>query len=223
MDNSRPLGGVNYLWPLLKALGLLLLLPAGAIFILEQTSAFVQSDDRSECGISYGHFQANLTHWGPDRVYNVIFDGKSSAQVSWTRPNHRYLQLNFSWLGENGPGEGHIDTTTMILKSNDISVAISQSSLSALLFGETPSALNKEDRLALSYISGLIFDAAQGQLPPPRHHPYHVNKPLSGTITHFSNGLAFPYWLWWWPILWAALCIWIYVRHRRSRRPPIIP
>jgi hypothetical protein len=201
-----------------RVAALVLLLPAGAV-ILGLLSGVIQDPfDDSGFGWCYGVVQAKLSYaTSPDVMprlfFSARFEGWSQPGWHWVHPSgYRYRALRFVWYADARYGEGQIDTSAMTLAWKDRTLPISRSSLSQLLLGVSPNALQQEDLEAIDFVERLITEAGQGRLMPPRHHPYSFETPVSGDITHVSCGFRLPYSLYWWTGIWTALCLWIALR-----------
>ncbi len=194
------------------------MLPAGAIIVFLLSGLLKGRYDDSGFGSFHGSLTTKLGYFGLDRSVGVHIEGRSPARWHWFRPdNYQYPLLSFSWSGEAGDRSGQIETASMTLRVSDHSVPVSPKSLSELLFGAPLAALRPEEVKAVDCIQGMIEDAALGRLPPPRHHGYHFEKPLSGTMIYSSAGSRYPYSLYWWAGLWAIICLWFMLGRRRAK------
>ncbi len=198
-----------------KAFCLLLLLSVCVVLSLKVKGRY----DDSGFGTFHGVFRANLSDSGTDHFFSMTLAGDSPPRWHWIRPtNYQYALLSVEWSGESSTGTGQVDTSSMILKSGDREIPISRSSLSELLFATSPTMLKLGDIKALDEIQRMIAGAGRGELPSPRHHGYHFEKPARVDMVHFSIGSRYPYSIYWCVGLWVAFCLSLVLRRPSAEK-----
>ena len=165
-------------------------------------------------GVYYGMLNARFfLEGGPETdSYVGIFSlqGESPRMWAWRSPKRiSYRQLEFQWSasvwsayweGERHDGKGVIDLVALEYQMDG-----ERGKLTPALMNEWLFRLDNVRDERIEIVFEFILDAANGRLPPPRHHGYTLDEPFPRLIMHGTSGLHRPPWFWVASFIWLAV------------------
>jgi hypothetical protein len=195
----------------------LLALVAGWVGALLLWSASHHRYESPNSGIYYGSVSAVFASFD-ESVYSLRLQGTTQPEWRLGFPtNFSYRRLRLEW--SRGVPEGKLSegTSTVLLPSLAYDASgrtgvLSQATLNEWLLGHSSITATSADARGVQAIFGYIRAAAEGSLPPPRHHPYRVaevGQALNGFICHFRLGVGLPGLAYIWFAVWLLLVFFV--------------
>ena len=203
-----------------QVIGLLLLLPAGAVVVLLVSGVVRHRYDDSGFGTFYGEVHGRFFTEG----FFIGFRGRTQPRWLWVHPeNYTYKSLDIEWAGAETKGSGKLILPSCVLQRSDSSGNIIEYDLRELLIGSEHDGVSPATRSAVERVYLLSVDAGRGKLPLPRHHSYSYDEPAGGSLTHFSLGWRFPYSIFVWVVVWVCIVGYYIVRQATGTKPETKP
>ena len=184
--------------------------------------------DEPNSGYYHGSVRAQFDSIG-DETFFFEFKGKSEPRWRWGHStNIIYKTLHFEWYSivedartdtaDKSGGSGVIMLPVLAYHSTAGDGVLTRATLAKWLLGATngsPAAMQSVDTI-FSYIEA----AGSGLLPAPRHHTYHLKRPLFGMIQHFLLGFGVGGFVYVWMGIWLLLVVIVGRRFRRRTGKP---
>ena len=168
----------------------------GAEFVWSQ---FHHRYDSPETGLYHGSVRALFDSYD-EPFYYLQFRAETSPRWYWTQPtNFSYTTVEVEWRDESSDRHAIVTLPAFTYQTGDASGAFTRDVLASWLYGLTNQV---SDRLHSDAIFGCFEAAAQGSLPPPRHHPHYLEKPIRVHIQHFLLGYGVGSTVYIWLLVW---------------------
>jgi hypothetical protein len=202
---------------MLCAVGILL---AGALGLAFLWGVTHHRYDMPDSGVYHGlvdgrFFYSNSTN---GTFFSFDFRGETSPRWRWSyTTNITYRSLTIDWSGEPGHGTATVSLPSFSCQSSSFSGSLTRDTLAAWLLGTTNRPPSSPEVESVSAIFSYLEAAAKGALPAPRHHGYHFDEPMIGSIYHFLLGWGVPRLVYFWVALWLLLVVFFTPRFIRAR------
>jgi len=116
----------------------------------------------------------------------IHFESKTQPTWKWDLPhNFTYDQIS---LNTNGNTEATVNFPSFRCRYGPQQKPFSKPLLKDLLISGPDAKSQAVTDEQIDFIFGFIVSAADGTLPPPRHHHYHFDSPCHGDFAHFCLG-----------------------------------
>jgi hypothetical protein len=173
--------------------------------------------DMPESGAYYSSVDGRFDSIGTDgSFFSFSFRGKTSPRWTWTyRTNMAYRSLTIDWSGESGEGAATLSLPSFRYQSSNSTGLLTRDTLATWLLGTTNRPRREVE--GVNAVFGYLEAAGLGTLPPPRHHGYHFQEPVHGSIYHFLLGFGVPGLVYFWVAVWLFLVVFFGPRIMRGR------
>ena len=195
------------------------ILTAGCLAAEFLWSATHHHYDTPESGAYYGSVDGRLYSIDPTNVsfFSFSFRGKTSPKWRWTRPtNFAYPSLALGWSGESGEGTATLSLPSFRYQCSNSSGLLTRDTLVGWLLGTTNRRPSSAEVGRVDAVFGYLDAAAKGTLPGPRHHGYHLEEPVHGSIYHFLLGFGVPSLVYFWVAVWLFVVVFFAPRFMRG-------
>ncbi len=150
-------------------------------------------------GLYHGNVTADFTSVTLDEPpYSLNFSGRSLSRWYWTRPtNFSYAKLDITWYewGSSTNRHATVSLPAFTYQMSGTNGVFTPQVLADWLYGP---AYHLSGRPRADRIFAYFEAAANGSLPPPRHHKYSSDGPVPIHLYHslLGFGVCSPVYLW---------------------------
>ncbi len=196
-----------------------LLLPLGYVGAQMGWQVFHHRYESPETGLYHGFVSVYCHSWD-ELFYSLHFKAKTSPRWYWKQPtNFTYSTLEVVCHGDSSERHATVSLPDFTYSSGGVSAPFTRDVLAGwLLDAETNQAAA---RLHADALFGFFQAAADGSLPPPRHHSYRFEQPTHVRIQHFQLGYGVGSTVYIWVIVWL-FCVVIFGRKILQRTPELL-
>lgn len=186
-----------------------LLLPFGYVVAQMVWICFHHRYDSPETGLYHGSVSVQCDSWD-EPFYSLHLKAETSPCWYWRQPtNFTYSTVEIVCRGESSERQASVSLPDFIYRSGGVSAPFTRDVLAGWLLGaETNQAAARQHADA---IFGYFQAAADGSLPPPRHHGYRFEQPVRVHIQHFQLGYGVGSTVYIWVAVWL---FWVVIAGR---------